>query len=93
MNRWRVGCAAYLNNLDAWRTALLDNVIEARSDAVPGLREYLQILRKRFMADPSNPPVFVFNSEADVDIPTMGINPGVDTAFVLAAGFKANRIA
>jgi hypothetical protein len=36
--------------------------------------------------------VFVFNSESDVDIPIMRFRNGLDTAFMLASGFKTNRI-
>lgn len=36
--------------------------------------------------------VFVFNSEGDADIPTLNYKNGIDRAFVLASGFKANRM-
>ena len=36
--------------------------------------------------------VFVFNSEGDADIPTLKYKNGIDRAFVLASGFKANRM-
>jgi hypothetical protein len=36
--------------------------------------------------------IFVFNSENDADLPQLRHRPGIDTAFVLASGFKTNRI-
>lgn len=89
---WHLACAAYREDIGAWREALLDNVVAPRPTAPAGLRAYLDVLCTRFMANADHPPVFVFNSEADFDLPVLSVRPGLDTAFVLAAGFKSNRI-
>ncbi|TAL04481.1 MAG: hypothetical protein EPO08_01210 [Rhodospirillaceae bacterium] len=92
MNKWMVDCGAYRSDLGTWRESLLENVVAPRPTAPPPLRDYLHFLSVTLGNDETSKPIFVFNSEADADIPVMGINPGLDTAFMLAAGFKSNRI-
>jgi len=81
-----------MSDLGGWRDALLDGIVMPRPAAPAPLRDYLQALAMRVVPAPDSRPVFVFNSEADVDIPRAGVTPGLDTAFVLASGFKSNRI-
>jgi len=92
MGRWMVDCAAYRSDLGTWREALLENVVAPRPTAPPGLRSYLHFLGITLGSEDTTRPIFVFNSEADADIPVMGVRDSIDTAFVLAAGFKSNRI-
>ena len=92
LDRWHLGCAAYLEDIGTWRADLTGAVLTAPAAGPAGLRAYVETLRRRFMANADSPPVFVFNSEADLDIPVISLRNGVDAAFVLAAGFKSNRI-
>lgn len=73
----------------AWLAAL-DDVTAAPPD--PAMDSTLAFLRN--VPDKEGAPrkIFVFNSENDADFPQLRYRPGIDCAFVLASGFKTNRI-
>jgi hypothetical protein len=83
-------CAPVDGDIFEW-LGVLDDVTRGQS-ADPELQAALAFLRNT--PDRADAPrkVFVFNSESDDDLPQLRVRPGLDCAFVLASGFKANRI-
>ncbi len=73
----------------AWFAAL-DDVTAPQSD--PALEPTLAFLRNAPDKEGAPKKIFVFNSENDADLPQLRYRPGIDCAFVLASGFKTNRI-
>ena len=71
--------------------AALDDVTVAETQ-YPLIEDTLAFLRN--LPDRAGAPkkIFVFNSENDADLPNLRHRPGIDTAFMLASGFKTNRI-
>jgi hypothetical protein len=91
LRRYKRHCYAYYGSLEEWRTALDDvTVAPPTEDAM--LRMMLDFLRNTPSRLDNPSWVFVFNSESDLDIPVLRYRNGLDTAFVLASGFKANRL-
>jgi hypothetical protein len=91
VRKWKRHCYAYYGDTQQWITALLD-VTKAETSTDEQLNLTVDFLRNT--PDKVNAPhkVFVFNSEGDADIPTLKYRGGLDRAFVLASGFKANRM-
>lgn len=73
----------------AWLQAL-DDVTAASAD--PAMDATLAFLRNAPDKEGAPKKIFVFNSENDADLPQLRYRPGIDCAFVLASGFKTNRI-
>ena len=73
----------------AWLAAL-DDVTAATPD--PAMEPTLAFLRNAPDKEGAPKKIFVFNSETDADFPQLRYRPGIDCAFVLASGFKTNRI-
>src|SRR5262249_29297833 len=89
---WMRDCApAADSDVFEWLGAL-DDVTAAPATADKHLADTCAFLRD--VPDKAGAPrkVFVFNSENDADLPQLRLRPGLDTAFVLASGFKANRV-
>ncbi len=78
----------------AWLTALDDVTATPSSNLGPDpvLDATLAFLRNAPDKEGAPKKIFVFNSENDADFPQLRYRPGIDCAFVLASGFKANRI-
>jgi hypothetical protein len=70
----------------------LDDVMNAPPSTNPDFAAMLDFLRRTPDADPDSKSVFVFNSEAFADIPPVRFRPGLDSAFMLASGFKTHRL-
>ena len=83
-------CNTGEGDIYAWLAALDD--VTAAGPQEPAIEASLAFLRN--VPDRVDAPkkIFVFNSETDADFPQLRYRPGLDTAFVLASGFKANRI-
>ncbi len=73
----------------AWLAAL-DDVTTASPD--PAMNATLAFLRNAPDKEGAPKKIFVFNSENDADLPQLRYRPGIDCAFMLASGFKTNRI-
>ena len=73
----------------AWLAAL-DDVTVPQPD--PALEPVLAFLRNAPDKEGAPKKIFVFNSENDADLPQLRYRPGIDCAFMLASGFKTNRI-
>lgn len=73
----------------AWFAAL-DDVTAAAPD--PAMDATLAFLRNAPDKEGAPRKIFVFNSENDADFPQLRYRPGIDCAFMLASGFKTNRI-
>ena len=91
MRRYKRHCYAYYGDITTWLTALTDVTTAPETDDEM-LRMILGFLRNTPNRFDSPNWVFVYNSESDLDIPLLRYRKGLDTAFVLASGFKANRI-
>ena len=91
LRRFKRHCYAYYGDGDEWRAALQD-VMAAPETEDRQLAEILKFLRNT--PSPADNPnwIFVFNSESDIDIPPLSYRKGLDSAFMLASGFKTNRI-
>ncbi|MHB1207232.1 MAG: hypothetical protein ACYCZX_16810, partial [Rhodospirillaceae bacterium] len=74
----------------AWLAALDDVTAAEPQDEV--IEATLGFLRNVPDREGAPKKIFVFNSENDADLPNLRYRPGLDTAFVLASGFKTNRI-
>ena len=74
----------------AWMAALDD--VTAAGPQDPEMDATLAFLRNAPDREGAPKKIFVFNSENDADLPQLRFRPGLDTAFVLASGFKTNRI-
>jgi hypothetical protein len=70
----------------------LDDVMNAPPSGDPDFAAMLDFLKKTPNADPNVKSVFVFNSEALADVPPVRFHPGLDSAFMLASGFKTHRL-
>jgi hypothetical protein len=91
VRRFKRHCYAYYGDADEWKQALTD-VIAAPATEDKNLKTIVDFL-KRTPNRHDNPHwVFVFNSETDDDIPNLRYRDGLDSAFMLASGFKTNRI-
>jgi hypothetical protein len=84
-------CYAYYGDGEEWRRAL-DDAAAAGPTEDKQLADMLSFLRNTPSAMDAPDWVFVFNSEADTDIPLLRYRNGLDRAFLLASGFKGNRI-
>ncbi len=84
-------CYAYYGDAKEWIQALAD-VIAAPPTNDAQLKIVVNFLRNTPDKEGAAKKVFVFNSEGDADIPHLRFTPGIDRAFVLASGFKANRL-
>jgi hypothetical protein len=84
-------CYAYYGDTKEWIKALAD-VTAAPATQDAQLERILNFLRNTPDKVGADKKVFVFNSEGDADIPNLKYSKGVDRAFVLASGFKANRL-
>jgi hypothetical protein len=74
----------------SWLAALDDvTVADAQDEAMDATLSFLRNVPDRAGAPRK---IFVFNSENDADLPALRYRPGLDTAFMLASGFKTNRI-
>lgn len=73
----------------AWLAAL-DDATAPSGD--PDMEKTLAFLRNAPDREGAPKKIFVFNSENDADLPQLRFRPGIDTAFMLASGFKTNRI-
>jgi hypothetical protein len=74
----------------AWLAALDDvTTAEPQDEAMEATLAFLRNVPDRAGAAKK---IFVFNSENDADLPNLRYRPGLDTAFMLASGFKTNRI-
>ena len=91
MRRFKRHCYAYYGDADEWKHALTD-VIAAPPTEDKMLGEILTFLRRTPSRHDAPNWVFVFNSETDTDIPTLKFRDGLDSVFMLASGFKTNRI-
>lgn len=91
VRRWKHNCYAYYGDTAEWTKALA-NAPAAPPTEDKQLQTILQFLRNVPDAEGKAKHVFVFNSESDIDIPALTFRRGVDTAFLLAAGFKGNRV-
>jgi hypothetical protein len=91
MRRFKRHCYAYYGDLPEWQEALVD-VTRAKPTEDTMLRMVLDFLQKTPNHFEAPNWVFVFNSEADLDVPILRYRKGLDTAFMLASGFKTNRI-
>jgi len=91
MRRFKRHCYAYYGDIMTWSAALSDVTTAPETDdkMLKMMLDFLRNTPNRFDAPDW---VFVFNSESDIDIPLLRYRKGLDTAFVLASGFKANRI-
>lgn len=91
MSRFTWHCDAHGADLFEWLTGL-DDLTRAGTAADEKLRRTVEYLRN--IPDRADAPkkVFAFNSESDAEFPQLRYRPGLDTAFVLASGFKVNRI-
>lgn len=77
----------------AWLAALDDvTVTPSGSGPDPAMDAALAFLRNAPDKEGAPKKIFVFNSESDADFPHLRYRPGIDCAFVLASGFKANRL-
>ncbi len=91
VRKWKRHCYAYYGDPQKWITALSD-VTKADGGSDEQLTLTIDFLRNTPDKQGAPHKVFVFNSEGDVDIPTLKYKNGLDRAFVLASGFKANRM-
>ncbi len=91
VRKWKRHCYAYYGDTNEWIAALAD-VTKAPPSKDEQLNLTVEFLRNT--PDKAGAPhkVFVFNSEGDADIPALRYKGGLDRAFVLASGFKANRL-
>ena len=91
MQRFAWHCDAHGADLFEWLTGL-DDLTKPSPVKDEKLRRTVGHLRN--IPDRADAPkkVFAFNSESDAEFPQLRYRPGLDTAFVLASGFKANRI-
>ena len=91
VRRWKHNCYAYYGDIAEWVTALSD-VPAAPETADVQLNHILQFLRNTPDREGKAKHIFVFNSEPDIDVPRLSFRSGIDSAFVLASGFKGNRL-
>ena len=91
VRKWKRHCYAYYGNIPEWITALSD-VMAAKDSTDEQLNLTVKFLRNTPDKVGASHMVFVFNSESDADIPNLKFRQGLDCAFVLASGFKANRL-
>ncbi|TAL02722.1 MAG: hypothetical protein EPO08_06215 [Rhodospirillaceae bacterium] len=91
MRRWMIDHDPYAGNVAEWIMDL-DDVMNAPKPEDGELASMLAFLTKTPDPVGSAKSVFVYNSEAYADIPNLRYRPGLDSAFVLASGFKANRM-
>ena len=91
VRRWKRHCYAYYGDPAEWITALADVTAAPRSQD-DQLNLTVDFLRNTPDKVGSPHKVFVFNSESDADVPTLKFRNGLDRAFMLASGFKANRL-
>ena len=92
VRKWKRHCYAYYGDAKQWMTTLA-NVLKAplpSGDAQ--LDRIVEFLRNTPDKQDAPRKVFVFNSESDADIPCLKFKAGLDRAFVLASGFKTNRM-
>ncbi len=91
MQKFMWHCDAHGADLFAWITGL-DDLTRPAAITDEKLRRTIEHLRN--IPDRADAPkkVFAFNSESDAEFPQLRYRPGIDTAFVLASGFKVNRI-
>ncbi len=91
MSRFTWHCDAHGADLFEWLTGL-DDLTRANTAKDEKLRHTIESLRN--IPDRADAPkkVFAFNSESDAEFPQLRFRPGLDAAFVLASGFKVNRI-
>jgi len=91
ISRFTWHCDAHGADLFEWLTGL-DDLTRGNSAQDAKLKQTIEHLRN--IPDRADAPkkVFAFNSENDAEFPQLRYRPGLDTAFVLASGFKANRI-
>ena len=91
VRRWKHNCYAYYGDIAEWITAL-SNVPAAPPTTDAMLHQMVQFLRNTPDREGKAKHIFVFNSEPDVDVPRLTFRRGIDTAFMLASGFKTNRV-
>lgn len=91
VRKWKRHCYAYYGDPKEWIAALTD-VTRAERSKDEQLNLTVDFLRNTPDKVGSPHKVFVFNSETDADVPTLKYRDGIDRAFVLASGFKANRL-
>ncbi len=91
VRKWKRHCYAYYGDANEWVAALAD-VTRAEESQDEQLNLTVAFLRNTPDKVGSPHKVFVFNSETDADMPTLKYKNGLDRAFVLASGFKANRL-
>jgi hypothetical protein len=91
MRRWMHTFDTRGGSVADWIVALEDPMT-APDSGDSRLRAALRFLRNTPERQEGEKKVFVFNTEGDDDIPKLRLRPGIDRAFVLASGFKANRI-
>jgi hypothetical protein len=91
VRKWKRHCYAYYGDAQAWIAALAD-VTKAEKGPDDQLNQTVDFLRNTPDKVDAPHKVFVFNSESDADIPILKYRDGLDRAFVLASGFKANRM-
>jgi hypothetical protein len=82
---------AYYGATAEWLAALDDVTVAPPTEDVM-LQMILDFLRNTPSRFDAPSWVFVFNSENDLDIPVLRYRKGLDTAFMLASGFKTNRL-
>jgi len=91
MRRWMIDHDPYAGNVADWIMGLED-VMSAPPSPDGELAAMLTFLARTPDPVGAAKSVFVFNSEAFADIPNVRYRPGLDSAFMLASGFKANRM-
>lgn len=95
---WSADMRRWIRDFDPYSARIpevllgLDDVTNTFPSDDADLTALLNFLRKTPDADPNVKSVFVFNSEAFADIPPVRFRPGLDSAFMLASGFKAHRL-
>lgn len=84
-------CYAYYGRLQEWLDALND-IRNAPDTDDEMLSQIVSFLRNTPDRHDAPKKIFLFNTEHDVDIPNLYFSKGIDRAFLLASGFKGNRI-